>query len=82
MVFRHDGTEGRVMNIIESTIAFLFRPSVDAGKLERQHQQTCRILRNITDPAEAVGECLTERTTKNDHDTAKAATRPGPTAAH
>lgn len=39
------------MNIIESTIAFLFRPAVDPSRAEAHRQKTCRILRNITDPA-------------------------------
>jgi hypothetical protein len=57
------------MTIIESTIAFLFRPKVDLEKIEFEKQRTRRLLRNITDPAEAVGECLIEQPTKNDHDT-------------
>ena len=49
------------MSIIEATIAFLFRPTVDPHKAERQRQKTCMILRNITDPAESVAECLTDK---------------------
>lgn len=60
------------MTIIESTIAFLFRPSVKLSREDRHRQRTCRILRDITDPAEAVGECLADN--KNDA-TTKAATR-------
>ena len=64
------------MNIVEATICFLFRPIADPGKAEKQRQRTCRILRNITDPAEAVGECLTDK--DHEHDaTAKSRTAHG-----
>lgn len=63
------------MTIIESTIAFLFRPSVKlAPKEDRHRQKTCRILRDITDPAESVAECLVEQSKTTDHDTATKAT--------
>ncbi len=57
------------MTIIESTFAFLFRSKVDLEKIEIEKQRTRRLLRDITDPAEAVGECLTEEPRKTDHDT-------------
>ena len=67
------------MNIIEATIAFLFRPTVDIDKAERQRQKTCRILRNITDPAEAVGECINEQ---HNDTTAKASSGTDSSATH
>ena len=60
------------MNIIEATLCFLFRPTVDVNKAELQRQKTCRILRNITDPAEAVADCLADKETQ--HDAASKAT--------
>ena len=59
------------MSIIEATLSFLFRPTVDPRRFEHQQQRTRRILRDITDPAEAVGECLADK--DHEHDaTAKA----------
>lgn len=57
------------MSIIESTIAFLFRQSVDPKKAElKQRQKTCAILRRIVDPAEDVAACLIDEKEKaNDH---------------
>ena len=53
------------MTIIESTLAFLFRSRAPVST-EKHEQQTRRILRNITDPAESVGECL--KPNEKDHD--------------
>ena len=61
------------MTIIESTIAFLFRSRAPVNK-EKHEQQTRRILRNITDPVEAVGECL--KTDQKDHDTTEQKAKP------
>ena len=58
------------MTLLESTFAFLFRRHAPVEKHEVERRKTCSILRNITDPAEAVAECLIEQPTKNDHDTA------------
>lgn len=56
------------MGIVESTIAFLFRPSVDPKKAEqKQRQKTCVILRRIIDPAEDVAACLVDKEKANDH---------------
>ena len=62
------------MNLIESTIALLFRPTIDPHKVQREQQRTARLLRDITDPAESVGECLMDKPNNNDHDTTPKAT--------
>ncbi len=67
------------MSILESTIAFLFRAKVDPEKAQRDRQRTAYLLRQITDPAESVGECLIEQPPKSDHDTTTAtAPKPAP----
>ena len=62
------------MGIIEATVSFLFRPYVRCRTERRedeQHMQKTRsILRDITDPAESVAECLAEQPTRTDRDTA------------
>lgn len=61
------------MSFIRSTIAALFRSRIEREqkeKQERERRKTALLLRDITDPAIAVGECLMteEPTKKTDHD--------------
>lgn len=59
------------MSFFRSTIAALFRSRIEREqkeKQERDRRKTALLLRDITDPAIAVGECLIEQPTKNDHD--------------
>ncbi len=59
------------MFLFRATIAALFRSRIEREqkeKQERERRKIAALLRDITDPAEAVGECLIEQPTKNDHD--------------
>jgi len=68
------------MFLFRATIAALFRSRIEREqkeKQERERRKIAALLRDITDPAEAVGECLIEQTKKPDHD---ATQRPQPRA--
>ena len=68
------------MFLFRATLAALFRSRIEREqkeKQERERRKTALLLRDITDPAIAVGECLIEQPTKNDHD---ATQRPQPRA--
>ena len=59
------------MFLFRATIAALFRSRIEREqkeKQERERRKIAALLRDITDPAEAVGECLIEEPTKTDHD--------------
>ena len=59
------------MNFLRTTIAMLFADHIEreeAKRRERERQRINIVLHQITDPAEAVGECLIDETTKTDHD--------------
>ena len=59
------------MFLFRATIAALFRSRIEREqkeKQERERRKIAALLRDITDPAEAVGECLIEEPKKPDHD--------------
>lgn len=56
------------MGIIESTIAFLFRPKAPKHTESEHRQRTAAILRPVIDQAEDVARCLIDEPEKKAND--------------